>query len=253
MDVSEFRQRALEFEPELEARKLRLAPQSEWYPYGTLNNFHTFDAMLTGEHRELSRYLDAGPIADIGAADGDLSFLLHSLGYEVDIIDNGPTNWNGLRGARLLAEEAGAGVSVHEVDLDSQFVLPRQYGLAFFLGILYHLQNPFYALHHLSRSSRYAFLSTKVAQVTGDAAVRLDQAPVAYLLGADECNNDATNYWVFSVAGLRRLFDRTGWEVLEFTTGGCTIDSEPASMDRDERAFCFLRSRAATGQLHGSA
>ena len=245
MDIVEFRQRAIEFEPELRARKLRLAPESEWYPYGTLNNFHTLEAMLTGEHRQLSKYLDLGPIADIGAADGDLSLLLASLGYETDIVDNAPTNWNGLRGAKMLAAETQDAVTVHEVDLDAQFHLPRKYGLAFFLGILYHLQNPYYALNQLARSSSYAFLSTKVAQVTVDGSVRLANAPVAYLLAADECNNDATNYWIFSEAGLRRILDRTGWDILDYTVGGCTTDSDPSNMDRDERAFCFLKSRLA--------
>ena len=242
MDISEFRQRALDFQPVLAARKLRLAPEAEWYPYGTLNNFHTLEAMLTGEHRQLSQYLDSGPVADMGAADGDLAFFLQSLGYEVDIVDNGPTNWNNLRGARLLAGDVGGGVTVNEVDLDTQFRLPRQYGVAFFLGILYHLQNPFYALQQLAANARFAFLSTRIAQVTADGGVRLSEAPVAYLLGADECNNDATNYWIFSERGLRRLFERTGWEVLDFFSGGCTVDSNPSSLDRDERAFYFLKS-----------
>ena len=116
--------------------------------------------------------------------------------------------------------------------------------MAFFLGILYHLQNPFYALRELSRNARYAFISTKVAQVTIDGSVRLADAPVAYLLDPDECNNDATNYWIFSELGLRRILDRTGWEILDYAVGGCTVDSDPSNMDRDERAFCFVKSRA---------
>jgi tRNA (mo5U34)-methyltransferase len=243
MDISTLLQKAIEFEPELEARKQRLAPKSEWYGYGSLGNFHVLNEILTGAHRDLSQYLDLGPIADIGAADGDVSFLLESLGYEVDIIDYGPTNWNGLRGARLLAAETEGRVSVHEVDLDTQWALPRTYGLAIFLGILYHLQNPYFALRELASSAQYALLSTRIAQVTAENSVRLKDAPVAYLLAPDECNNDSTNYWIFSELGLRRILDRTGWEILDFSTIGCTIDSEPADMARDERAFCLLRSR----------
>jgi hypothetical protein len=63
-------------------------------------------------------------------------------------------NFNMLRGARLLKETLGSKVEIHEVDLDSQFRLPRSdYGLVFFLGILYHLKNPFYALESLSGRS----------------------------------------------------------------------------------------------------
>ncbi len=174
-----------------------------------------------------------------------MSFLLHSIGYDVDIIDNGSTNCNGLRGARLLAEEVGSGVEVFEMDLDEQFHLPRKYGVAFFLGTLYHLQNPFYALRHLADSTQFAFLSTKIAEVTVDGSVRLSAAPLAYLLAANECNNDPTNYWIFSQPGLRRLLDRTGWEILDFSLVGCNTDSDPSNMDRDQRAFCFLKSRSA--------
>ena len=244
MDVGEFWERAREFEPELLDRKRRLAPDLAWYPYGSLNNFFALDSLLTGAHRNLSDYLQLGPIADIGAGDGDMSFLLQSLGYDVDIIDNGPTNYNGLRGARLLADDVGNGVDVYEMDLDEKFRLPRKYGVAFFLGILYHLQNPFYALRHLAGTAQYAFMSTRIAAVTVDGSVRLDAAPLAYLLAADECNNDATNYWIFSQLGLRRLLERTGWEILDFSLVGCATDSDPSNMERDQRAFCFLRSRS---------
>jgi hypothetical protein len=73
--------------------------------------------------------------------------------------------------------------------------------------------------------------------------VALQNIPVGYLLAADECNNDATNYWIFSEAGLRRLLHRTGWDVLDFGTVGATGMSDPATAKGDERAFCLVRSR----------
>jgi hypothetical protein len=66
---------------------------------------------------------------------------------------------------------------------------------------------------------------------------------LAYLLASEESNNDATNYWIFSETALRRLVDRTGWTVCDFGTFGAIQDSEPARLDRDERAFCLLESR----------
>jgi hypothetical protein len=48
---------------------------------------------------------------------------------------------------------------------------------------------------------------------------------------------------MFTEAGLRRILDRCGWDVLDFATFGNTTDSDPASREGDERAFCFVRSR----------
>ena len=60
-------------------------------------------------------------------------------------------------------------------------------------------------------------------------------------LDAFGTNNDSTNYWIFSPAGLDRLFERTGWEVLDQRNfGRIDGDSNPASNDRDERIFCLL-------------
>ena len=64
-----------------------------------------------------------------------------------------------------------------------------------------------------------------------------------YLLAPYESNIYATIYWIFSDAGLRRLFDRSGWEVLEIMTVGDTTASNPADQDHDERAFAILRSK----------
>ena len=68
--------------------------------------------------------------------------------------------------------------------------------------------------------------------------------PVAYLVAPDETNNDATNYWMFSPAGLERIVSRAGWSVLERYSVGDVIASDPSSPDHDERAFLLLRSVA---------
>jgi hypothetical protein len=145
-----------------------------------------------------------------------------------------------------LRDHLGSSVEIHEIDLDSQFNLPRpSYGLAVFLGILYHLQNPYYVLQALARRAQYALVSTRIAQMSTDRSVVFDQVPVAYLVAPYETNNDPTNFWIFSDAGLRRILDRTGWEVLDYIRVGATNESDPSSSDRDERVFCMLRSRIA--------
>lgn len=215
-----------------------------WYGYDILANVWHLDGLLGPGQRDLLARVQGQPIADIGAADGDLAFFLESLGFDVDIVDWPASNWNGLRGARRLKELLGSSAGIFEVDLDSQFQLPRErYGLVCLLGILYHLKNPYYVLEHLARSARFCVLSTRVARQTADGRTRLDIAPLAYLLAPDECNNDATNYWIFSMPGLLRLVERCGWNVLEQRTLGDTSRSDPSSADHDERAFLLLESR----------
>lgn len=248
MEFEEFKKRALEFREELLARKEKITPtEFAWYPYDTMANVFHLDAMLSGSNRSIFDQFAGERIADIGAADGDFGFFLeHELGCLVDLIDTSGPNFNALHGARRLVSELDSSARVHDVDLDSQFQLPAEhYRAVLFLGLLYHLKNPFYVLESLAVHAEYCFLSTRIAQVSSDHQTRIEPIPVAYLLDPTEANNDPTNFWIFSERGLRRLLDRTGWEILDYTTVGCQEDSDPAAPDRDQRAFCLLRSRRA--------
>ena len=234
----------------LQTARADIGDSIAWYPYDILANIVHIDGMLTGEQRDLDALAGGLPVADIGAADGDLAFTLEAAGgWEMDIIDTAPTNMNGLDGARALRDHFGSRVGIYDLNLDQQFSLPRErYGLVLLLGILYHLQNPYYALRALAASSRHLLLSTKVARFAGSGAGERSIAdlPVGYLVAPDETNNDPTNYWVMTPVGLERLVDRAGWDVLASRNVGDTKTSHPASMERDERQFMLLRSRLAS-------
>lgn len=96
-------------------------------------------------------------------------------------------------------------------------------------------------LEKLAEIARYCFLSTRIATQT-DNGQQISQAPIAYLLGPKECNNDNTNFWIFSDEGLKTLINRTGWSLLSYLSIGATANSTPADPQRDQRAFCLLRS-----------
>jgi len=255
MDIALVDMESQRFRRALVKKKRALAPSEfGWYPYGTLNIFHVLSDLLTGDNRDFLSRVGDGLIVDIGAADGDLAFFLESLGYRAHIADFAPTNFNNCRGMRLLKQALNSSIEILEVDLDSQFKLPAdRYELAFFLGILYHLKNPYLALESLAKQARYAFISTRVTRFNvapgaegtevNPNRIELRDAPVAYLVGSDETNNDATNFWMFSEAGLRRILQRCGWDILDFMTIGNTKDSDPATAQGDERAFCYARSR----------
>ena len=172
------------------------------------------------------------------------SFFLESLGCDVHAFDYAPTNANQLQGIRCLADSLGSTVRIHNVNLDAGFSLPAgRFGAVFAFGLLYHLKNPFGVLESLARQCRYLFLGTRIARFTPDLSTNLQNIPVAYLLGDREANDDWTNYWIFSEQGLKRLLDRTRWEVCDFFTVGDTASSNPRDALHDERAYCVARSR----------
>jgi tRNA (mo5U34)-methyltransferase len=249
------RDRARVYAATMKSKRHELATPEFWYPYGSISNFDYIEMLLTGANRNVFREINPKRAADIGAADGDVSFFLEQEGWDMTIIDNPPTNWNGLKGAKLFREAMGSNVRIEEMDLDSQFILSETYELVFMMGILYHLKNPFYILEHLSKSAKYAIISTRIMrwsgpaeqQTTGSHPLRdrqlMEHLPVAYLLGPNECNNDSTNYWIFSDAGLRRLLDRAQWDIKDYRIFGDTNEADPFSAKHDARAFCLVQSR----------
>ena len=245
MTLFDLTTKALDFRKNILEKKLHLAPKIYWYPYDTLAVISQLADTLTDSNREIFELIKDKPIADIGAADGDLAFFMESVGVESDIIDFSRTNFNQLNGARALKKVLPSSVNIYDLDIDSPFTLPRNdYGLIFFLGILYHLKDPFHALETLTRHADYCIINTKITKFTSDRQVNISNFPVAYLLDAGECNDDKTNYWIFTEKCLKLLFDRTGWQVLDFKTFGNTIDSDPASFPKgDERALCLLKKR----------
>lgn len=228
--------------------KLASRPESFWYPYRTVPNIHTLEQVCAIAGLDFLQVCRGpyGKVADIGAGDGDLAFFLEKMGFSVDVIDNEYTNFNGLKGMRLLKELLGSSVEIRSLDLDSQFVLPNQkYDAVFFLGTLYHLKNPFFVLEKLARVTTRCFLSTRVTKLSPDGQ-SLSPYPVAYLLAPQECNDDDTNFWIFTDEGLKRLADRTGWNVVSYVTVGETKFSTPADPEHDERAFCLLERKRPT-------
>ena len=244
-DIQLIAERAGEFHGRLKVVKESIAPRSfEWYPYDSLANIIHLDQLLTGRHRDFLDLIGGGLVADIGCSDGDLAFFLESLGCKVRAIDHPLSNHNGMRGLRTLREALGSSVEIHTVDLDSQFtLLSEHYRLIFLLGVLYHLKNPYYVLEMLARQCDYCVLSTRITNTLPGHGLKLGDSPIAYLLDEDELNNDETNYWIFSEAGLRRLLKRTRWEICDLYVAGADGESDPNSLDRDQRIWCLIKSR----------
>ena len=238
--------RGLRFRRRFEAAKKKAAADTfAWYPYDSFANLFPFERLRRQAGLTLAQMTAGRPLLDLGTADGALAFLFESLGYAVDACDYSGTSINRMDGVRRMASALGSRVRIVDVNVDGGWTPRRDYGLVLFLGTLYHLKNPFAVLEQLAHHARYCFLSTRVAGWSPDRSVELGRVPVAYLLGAGECNQDSTNYWVFSPPGLLRLAERCGWRVLASMRTGAH-DSDPASTAGDEREFLLLESARRT-------
>ena len=234
-------ERARGFKKVLEAARKSVG--FEWYAYDSLSNVEHLEALLGGAHGYVMEAARAEGILDVGCGDGDLALFFESLGYRVTAVDYPPSNQNGMQGVRALCAELGSGVAIREVDVDNEFPMDAKYGLAFCLGILYHLKNPFFVLEHLARVSRYCVLSTRIARYLPDGEPMPEGHALAYLLREDELNLDDTNFWIFSEPALRRLITtETRWEVVAFFTAGHRVASDPTSLDRDESVLLAQES-----------
>jgi SAM-dependent methyltransferase len=235
-------EQARRFKVALDESRKRAAPINfEWYPYDSLSNVQNLETLL-GAHDYVMEAARKERVLDLGCGDGDLAFFLESLGYDVTCVDYPASNQNNMQGLKALHRQLRSAVTVREIDVDSEFPLESKYGLTLCLGLLYHLKNPFFVLEHLARRSRFCVLSTRIARRLPDGAPLPRGHSLAYLLGEDELNLDDTNFWIFSEPALRRLLERTRWEIVEYFTTGDTVSSDPASLEHDERAFCLLKS-----------
>jgi SAM-dependent methyltransferase len=243
VDIASLVTEARRFGERVRLAKQRLGdPGFEWYPYETLSSLSHLEKLLTGAHRGL--FDGHGRVLDMGSQDGEMAFLLESLGYQVVAADHPAYNHNGMRGIRALKAALGSAIEIHEIDADRPFTLPHDtYDLVIFLGILYHLRNPFYVLEELARRATQCLLSTRVARRLPDGAPLPAGVALAYLLGEEELNRDNSNYFIFSEPGLRVMLERTHWEIRDYVSLGDTSRSDPVHRDHDERAFCLLRSR----------
>jgi hypothetical protein len=220
------------FEQRILDIKRRVFPEPfDWYRFDSFANLTQFDKLIAGGLESLARLAGDEPVADIGVADGDLAFLFESLGCDVTAIDWPGTNANQMRGIELLRRELGSQVRILEIDLDDQFRLDGdRFGLVLALGLIYHLKNPFYFVEKLAIHSRRAVFSTRILPrgTTSD--------PIARLTASREFEDDPTNFWFFSEAGLERLLDRAGWDIMARNISGDGVD---------DRYFCLAESRIA--------
>jgi len=222
----------------------RDVPGIAWYPYDPLASLEPL--------REIELPLGAGPLADIGCADGDMAFFLESLGFEVDAIDNSAANHNGLRGAGTLRDALGSRVRIHDIDLDTSSRCPE----ALQLRLL----------------SRHPVPPEESILRAGEPGARDLPHAAEHARGAGGGRGHADSHAAGGLPARHARGQQRSHQLLDLQRGrleahpgprrmehyrldhhGSTERSDPAT--RDERAFCLLESRYASrieGELlHG--
>jgi hypothetical protein len=235
---------AAKFRATLNAAREAAGPvHFSWYPYDSLGNIIHITRLLEGTGLDLSSLVQGKTILDLGCADGDFAFFLESLGASVVAVDHPRGNYNTLAGISALRDQLHSDVQIRTMDLEKGVHTgPDRFELTLALGLLYHLRNPFGFLESLSTCTRYCILSTRVMRRVPGVDRDVSALPLTWLLGSDELNADDSNFWIFTEAALRRLFERAHWQVRALTSVGDTAESMPHTMENDERAFCLLES-----------
>ncbi len=242
MSFSEIRKQAKKFEKELNNVKKKSGVDFEWYPYNSLNNFTVIDKLLKegGQSDFFNKLSKEKKMLDMGCADGDVAFFFERQGFDVDVIDRPAANFNDLKGCRYLKEYYNSDISILEMDIDRNISLENDYGFTFAMSLLYHLRNPLYVLNMLCLHSEYVLMSTRIASHAPDGTSIRD-IPVSYLVGKKELNNDPTNYWLFSLAGIRRLIERSGFGIICERRVGKVDNSTPHQVKKDERYYALMK------------
>lgn len=242
MTISVIREKAENFGQKLEKIKEESDVTFNWYPYNSIKNFTPIENLLNdcGQSEFFDDLSKDKRILDIGCADGDVAFFFEEEGFDVDVIDRPATNYNDLDGCKYLKREFESKINILEYDVDRNVELDRDYGFTFAMGILYHLRNPLYFLNMLCMHSEYVLLSTRIASHAPDGT-EIKNISVGYLVGSDELNGDPTNYWIFSLAGVRQLIKRSGFNIVGELCIGEVGKSTPHVNNEDERYFALLK------------
>lgn len=157
-------------------------------------------------------------VLDIGCADGYLSFLAEKRGAsEVVAVDYRLPTASGFAVAAEILNSKVKHVVANVYDLS-----PKKYGtfdFVIFVGVLYHLRNPLLALDRvrsMSKPNTRVLIESHVADaeltskmsglgLSNEQTRSLVSLPIWNFYYSDSLNNDASNKWAPTLAGLYHI------------------------------------------------
>lgn len=149
-------------------------------------------------------------VLDIGAWDGFYSFEAERRGA-VKVVATDHFSWSGPGwGTKLGFDYAHArlGSHVESIDVDLPDLDPSALGtfdVVLFLGVLYHLHDPYAGL------KQAAAMTHDLLVVETVTTCNFFPVPVMRFYLGKELNNDPTNFWAPNIRCLRRLLEDLGF------------------------------------------
>lgn len=162
----------------------------------------------------LGNDLSGRRVLDIGAWDGFFSFEAERRGAQVVATDHfcwSGEGWGTREGFDYVHARLGSRIEPVDVDVHD---LPKrnlgQFDTVLFLGVFYHLKDPYVGLEAAAAMSRDHLV---IETVTG---LPREKLPAMRLFGWAEFNKDPTNFWAPNLPALKVMLTNFGFSRIEF-------------------------------------
>jgi tRNA (mo5U34)-methyltransferase len=155
-------------------------------------------------------------VLDIGAWDRAFSFEAEKRGAS-RVVASDHFCWIGAGWGKKRAFDLAKRALQSTVDEEIADVFdlkPDKVGVfdvVLFLGVLYHLKEPFHALEHVAKLTRDLLV------VETETALDTYERPAMVFFPGTELNNDASNWWAPNIRCLEAMLKVIGFKKIEFT------------------------------------
>ncbi|MBW3628654.1 MAG: TIGR04290 family methyltransferase [Gemmatimonadetes bacterium] len=161
-------------------------------------------------------------VLDIGCNAGFYSLQLHGRGARVTGIEHDP---HYLAQAKFAAEVLGVDIDYRLMDVYEVDTLGEQYDYVLFMGVLYHLRYPLYALDKVAKLPRERLIFQSMLRGSGET-VEVEQDypitergifedpryPAMYFI-EHRYAGDPTNWWTPNRAGMEAMLRSAGLHI----------------------------------------
>jgi tRNA (mo5U34)-methyltransferase len=161
-------------------------------------------------------------VLDIGCNAGFYSLRLHARGARVTGIEHDP---HYLAQARFAAQVLGADVEYHLLDVYDVDQLGRQFDYVLFMGVLYHLRHPLYALEKVAKLPRERLVFQSMQRGSQETIELRDDYPITERAIFEDARfpcmyfvergyaGDPTNWWIPNRAGMEAMLRASGLRI----------------------------------------
>jgi len=176
----------------------------------------TWDSL--GRTRLLRGEIRNKTVIDVGAWDGFFSFVSERMGAARVLAtdrfawESSSFGMQGFLAARDLLDSKVEYKKIDAMDLEPGSV--GQFDVVLFLGVLYHLRDPFLALRQLRGITRdYILVETHIVSY-----LEKKRIPIMEFYETNELNNDPTNWWGPNLCCLQKMMRAAGFPRQEVVT-----------------------------------